>query len=414
MDYLPQKCMQLWVRVCVWVRIHTDDGTHAHAHSQMTNVCLCVRHCLTARAPCGDFPALALVHASFWLFVVVVVVVFGSVVLIVFSLFSVRRINCGRRVICICIAIATAIAFAFMHVDPLRLPSSTSRSPSPSPYPFSTPITLSWVKRSLCAVQPRICTFYGHVYGLQLIDYAWAEWTMPEMCKCSNAAHPLPALSAYIPPPASSLPLFQLKLHDDSARSPALPPPTASPTIAVQLQRVPTWGAHRGLLFIPTVSSPSSLVQALSSASGYVMNSICSQLAFWLWFTVGFCSRFCQRNKVLNTEIISSVTNSLHHSQLICLLWYRNTLWKSKRQGRGGGGREREWQREREEEKEQYSRLGDALKQKTETMMTETVRKYVKVFFSFNNYEWYKNITIQGKRNLVYNIILNKLQLFNH
>lgn len=144
--------------------------------------------------------------------------------------------------------------------------------------------------------------------------------------------------------------LFQLKLHDDSARSPALSPPTASPTIAVQLQRVPTWGAHRGLLFIPTVSSPSSLVQALSSASGYVMNSICSQLASWLWFTVGFCSRFCQRNKVLNTEIISSVTNSLHHSQLICLLWYRNTLWKSKRQGRGGE-REKKGENDRERER---------------------------------------------------------------
>lgn len=84
---------------------------------------------------------------------------------------------------------------------------SLSLALSLCPFAFSTPITLSWVKRSLCAVQPRICTFYGHVYGLQLIDYAWAEWTMPEMCKCSNAAHPLPALPAYIPPPVTSFPL---------------------------------------------------------------------------------------------------------------------------------------------------------------------------------------------------------------
>lgn len=321
---------------------------HTRTHTRKWQMCVCVSDIVSLPERLVGISPLLLFFIllfGFLLLLLSLVLLFS----LFFSLFSVRRINCGRRVICICIAIATAIAFAFMHVDPLRLPSSTSRSPSPSPYPFSTPITLSWVKRSLCAVQPRICTFYGHVYGLQLIDYAWAEWTMPEMCKCSNAAHPLPALSLPTSPSGELSPsLFQLKLHDDSARSPALSPPTASPTIAVQLERVPTWGAHRGLLFIPTVSSPSSLVQALTSASGYVMNSICSQLASWLWFTVGFCSRFCQRNKVLNTEIISSVTNSLHHSQLICLLWYRNTLWKSKRQGRGGKERERERMTERE------------------------------------------------------------------
>lgn len=74
--------------------------------------------------------------------------------------------------------------------------------PLPLPFHFTTPITLHWVKRSLCAVQPRICTFYGHVYGLQLIDYAWAEWTMPEMCKCcaSAASSSFPPLSISLSP----------------------------------------------------------------------------------------------------------------------------------------------------------------------------------------------------------------------
>lgn len=176
---------------------------HMRTHTRKWQMCVCVSDIVSLPELLVGISPLLLVFMllfGFLLLLLSLVLLFS----LFFSLFSVRRINCGRRVICICIAIATAIAFAFMHVDPLRLPSSTS----PSPFPFSTPITLSWVKRSLCAVQPRICTFYGHVYGLQLIDYAWAEWTMPEMCKCSNAAHPLPALSLCLhPPPASSLPL---------------------------------------------------------------------------------------------------------------------------------------------------------------------------------------------------------------
>lgn len=110
---------------CIQMTTHTPQP-HTHTQLQMTNVCLCVRHCLTARAPCGDFPALARVHAfccccCLW-FCCFLFMFF------VFSLLSVRRISCGRRVICICIAIATAIAFAFMHVDPLRLPSTSTPS----------------------------------------------------------------------------------------------------------------------------------------------------------------------------------------------------------------------------------------------------------------------------------------------
>lgn len=327
MDYLPQKCMQLRLRVCVWVRIHTDDDTHATtthtrehtiANDECVFVCQTLSHCQSAlwgfprSCSCSCF-FLAFCCCCLW-FCCFLFMFF------VFSLLSVPRISCGRRVICICIAIATAIAFAFMHVDPLRL----TPSPLPLPFPFTTPITLHWVKRSLCAVQPRICTFYGHVYGLQLIDYAWAEWTMPEMCKCSNAAHPLPALPSL--PPLSLSPGWNCM----TTAQEAAPPPH-------QLARLRSLFSNSayppGELVADCYSYPTpplSLVQAPSPAIGYVMNSICSQLASWLWFTVGFCSRFCQRNKVLNTEIISGVTNSLHNSQLICLLWHRNKVWESK------------------------------------------------------------------------------------
>lgn len=85
---------------------------------------------------------------------------------------------------------------------------------------------------------------------------------LSEQCrKCANAQmlRIRCQLSLPFPPPLS---FTRLKLHDDSARSSPAPPPTGPPTIAVQQQRVPTWGARCGLLFIPNsppVIGPSSI-----------------------------------------------------------------------------------------------------------------------------------------------------------
>lgn len=253
MDYLPQKCMQVCVcggRGCVCVNPYRWRHTW--------QMCVCVSDIVSLPAPCGDFPALALVLVLHFVFsfrpVVVVFVFLFPLLCAPHKLWATSNLHMYCHCYCYSICI-----YACRTRPPTSLPLFHSA-------PHAHHLVSEW-KRTLCAVQPRICTFYGHVYGLQLIDYAWAEWTMPEMCKCSNAAHPL-----LLPPTQTEIAWRQRKAP------PLCLPLSLFAALVSDLGSVAPHG-HLGSslrIAIHTPQTPSRPPLATAAASGYVMNSICS------------------------------------------------------------------------------------------------------------------------------------------